>query len=539
VTSVDLVPVASDVEASPTPSLRSGRLVGVPVGVLVVCAVVATWIATRHGPQLSPDSVTYLSLAHNLLGGRGFVDLTGQANTTFAPGFPGLLAFGQSLGFTAATTARVVNEAAFAAIVLLTWILVSRHTTSRIVAVGATATVVVSPTLLDVSSHTWSEPVFCVVVLCFILVLEEALARGDTSGQRGFLAGAGVLAGVGFMMRYAGVTLIPVGMVVAYLGAGRRPVRLGRVGVFLAAALPLPLIWLARNATSGAPYLLGPRMSVQDSVGSLLSTYGQSFISMFTYDALLHNYLVALAPLTALAVFGLIVTLRQREHANARSTAVSIVPLLAFILCYSASVVVSAKTAGSSIDTRIVMPVFVPVVVVGAWLASLAFAAARSTTNAWFRGAITVLALGVAVSLIVNTVNFIQTSWTTGQAAHGYATATVARSPLARAVTLRAGPSAVVATNSPWTLYSATGHQPIVPAPAPLYPSASLVPTSSDTLADIACHRTVYFAWYAHSRRPSTNLGAGLRLTSVVRVSDGVLYTVHPPRSECGEHDGS
>ena len=61
---------------------------------LAVLAGVATWVATRHGPGLSPDSVTYLSAARNLAAGRGYVDLTGQANTTFAPGYPAVLAAG-------------------------------------------------------------------------------------------------------------------------------------------------------------------------------------------------------------------------------------------------------------------------------------------------------------------------------------------------------------------------------------------------------------------------------------------------------------
>jgi hypothetical protein len=431
-----------------------------------------------------------------------------------------------------------VNAAAFAAIVVLTWVLASRHVASRGVALMATAIVVGSPALLDVSSHTWSEPVFCVVVLGFILLLEEALGRLDAFGQRVFTASAGVLAGVGFMIRYAGATLILVGLIVVLLGTGPARARLGRVGIFLAGALPLPLLWLARNAASGAPYLLGPRMQVRDSVSSLLETLGKSFVSLFTYGSSLGNYLVALAPITLLVGFGVIVATR-RHHRSDHHAAPSLLPLVAFIACYGASVVVSAKTAGSSIDDRIVMPIFVPVVVVGASFASRSLTAARQGRRDWTRRVVGVVAIGVVISAIVTTVHFIETSWTTGRAAHGYATDTLARSPLARAVAHHATLSALVTTNSPWTLYSATGREPLLVAPEALYPSASLVPTKTDALADLACHETVYFAWYARSAHPATNLGGGLVLSTVERVRDGVLYAVHAPRSECREHHGS
>jgi hypothetical protein len=517
----------------------------VSVGLLAVAAAVATFIATRHGPLLSPDSVTYLSLAHNLVVGKGFVDLTGQANTTFAPGFPGVLAAGQILGLAASTTARALNAASFAGVVVLAWILVSRHTssrhtTSRLVAFGATALVVVSPALLDVAAHAWSEPAFCVVVLGFILLLEETLVRVEPQHPHLLVAGAGLLAGVGFMTRYAALPLVLVGIVALGAPPGRARARVERVAVFLMAALPLPVIWLVRNATSGAPYLLGPRTPVPDSFMNLLNNFGTSFVAMFTPgSAPTRIYLVFFVPLVVLAAIGLIAALRQRARRDAPVQGTSIVPLVAFIAIYSVSILVSGKTAGSSIDTRIVMPIFVPVVVVGAWLVSGAFDATRQAPSVWTRRVVSVLAISVLVGVVSSAGSFVETAWNTGRAPRGYATDTLTSSPLARAVSVYTSSTSVVTTNSPWSLYSATAHEPILPRPGPLYPSASLVPASADMLADAACHASVYFAWYAHSRNGTATLGGGLRLTRVTHVRDGVLYMVHAPRSECRELRGS
>jgi hypothetical protein len=142
------------------------------------------------------------------------------------------------------------------------------------------------------------------------------------------------------------------------------------------------------------------------------------------------------------------------------------------------------------------------------------------------------LAIGVVMGMVSNAHGFAQASWRAGRTARGYATDTLASSPLARAVSVHAGPSAIVTTNSPWALYSATGHQPIFPTPR-LYPSASLAPPSTAMLADAACREPVFFALYSYGRRPSTDLGRGLRLTIVESVRDGVLYLVHATRSAC------
>lgn len=144
--------------------------------------MVATWIATRHGPGMSPDSVTYLSAARNLAAGHGYTDFTGQALTTFPPGYPALVAVLHVLGFSIATAARVVNAVSFGAVVLLAGTLIRRHTSSRAVALGATALVAVSPALINIASNAWSEPLFCALVLAFVLALEDGMDPDSPSG---------------------------------------------------------------------------------------------------------------------------------------------------------------------------------------------------------------------------------------------------------------------------------------------------------------------------------------------------------------------
>jgi RNA 3'-terminal phosphate cyclase len=59
-------------------------LAGIEAGALL--------LATRAGPGLSPDSVTYVSAARNLTDGHGYSGFTGSALTVFPPAYPALLA---------------------------------------------------------------------------------------------------------------------------------------------------------------------------------------------------------------------------------------------------------------------------------------------------------------------------------------------------------------------------------------------------------------------------------------------------------------
>src|SRR5260370_41157321 len=117
--------------------------------------------------------------------------------------------------------ARFVNGARLAAIVLPSWVLFRRHVRSPRLLLAATAAVALSPAVLNVADEAWSEPLFCVVLLVFILVLEDAVAARPPSPR--LVAIAGLIAGVAFLVRYAASALIIAGVVV--LLTARRPAR--------------------------------------------------------------------------------------------------------------------------------------------------------------------------------------------------------------------------------------------------------------------------------------------------------------------------
>jgi hypothetical protein len=512
-------------------------VVAIPVLVLAAAGATAVWLATRHGPLLSPDSVTYLSEARNLASGRGFTDLTGQPDTTFAPGFPFLIAVVHEFGLTVVAAARVINAVCFGVVVVLAAVLVQRHTRSWLVAVGGAALVVVAPAMLNVTDHVWSEPLFCVVLLAFFLCLEAAL-RASGSRQVRLIMLAGLVAGLAFLVRYAGMVLVVVGVVALATSLAPAPfrARLRGIGVFLLGATPLPALWLLRNATSGAPYVMGPRVPVALGFPTLTSMFLTSVADLFARRASSSvPWLLLLLPLTVMAIVGFF-RVARRSRAGSSQEGPRIEPVLWFVIIYGAFVLAAGKVAGASVDSRIVMPIFVPLVIVGLWLAAIGWGTVARSDRRAVRGFAAATGALAVVGLALAGASFASVAWSTGEAsARGYVADALEQGPLAKAVD-RLPRSAFIVSDKPWTLYSSTRREPIVPEPGPLRPAASLVPASIDDITDATCRGPVFVAWYLQGEATSgPRLPSDLRLTVVATGRDGILYAVHPTAGSCSE----
>jgi hypothetical protein len=506
--------------------------------VLALAAVGATavWFATRHGPLLSPDSVTYLSEARNLAAGRGFTDLTGQPDTTFAPGFPFLIAVVHEFGLTFVAAARVINAVCFGVVVVLASVLVQRHTRSWPLAFGGAALVVVAPAMLNVTDHMWSEPLFCVVLLAFFLCLEEAL-RASGSRQVQLTMLAGFVAGLAFLVRYAGMVLVVVGVLAltTALGPAHFRTRMRCIGAFMVGATPLPALWLLRNATSGAPYVMGPRVHVALGLLTLVSMFLTSLGNLFAPRASSSvPSLFLLLPLTGMAMIGLFRVARP-SRARPAQEGPRIEPVLWFVVVYGAFVLAAGKVAGASVDSRIVMPIFVPLVIVGLWLAAIGWRAVARSDRRAARGVAAATGALAVVGLVLAGASFASVAWSTGEAsARGYVADALTQGPLAKSVD-RLPRTAFIVSDKPWTLYSSTGREPIVPEPGPLRPAASLVPASIDDITDASCRGPVFVAWYLQGEPSGPRLPSELRLTVVATGRDGILYAVHPTTGSCAE----
>ena len=210
--------------------------------------------AERQGIALTPDSFSYLGMARTLAEGHGYASPFGApglpAETGFPPLYPTLLAAANVAGVSVLRWAAWINAAAFAALIVLVAAMVYDLSRSALATVlGAALTLTFVP-LLDLYVHVWSEPAYLVWQVLALWML----ARYNARGARTDLAIAGVAASLAALTRYAGLALLPAGLIVL-LAARRRPLRARLVDCAAYTAITaIPLgLWLVRNVLEAAP----------------------------------------------------------------------------------------------------------------------------------------------------------------------------------------------------------------------------------------------------------------------------------------------
>jgi hypothetical protein len=206
-------------------------------------------IATRHDPLLSPDSITYLSVAEHIRSGHGLTDFTGKPLAVFGPVYPLLLApGGRSLAW--ATVVGAVSIAVGSASMGL----LLRGRVRPIVSVAGALAFGASQGFVRMASVVWSEAPYAAVALATLVVLKR-----NTTTRTAAVAGA--LAGLGFLTRYAGAGLIASGAVMVVASGWRTEQKralMKRLATLLGASAAVVSVWVIRNLIeTGQP--LGPR----------------------------------------------------------------------------------------------------------------------------------------------------------------------------------------------------------------------------------------------------------------------------------------
>ncbi len=327
--------------------------------VLSLCAVALALLCTsRYGVGTTPDSASYLSAARSLLAGKGFLYFDSRVYTQWPPLFPTLLALFGAVGIEPLTGARLLNSAAFGAIVFLASRLFAGSTASRAFTLLGTVAVLLSAPLLTVSIMTWSEPVFIVLMLSFVLLLARFLNRPSLSA----LLAVSAVAALACLQRYAGVTLILAGSLLIVVATSKASVvqRLKYLVAFgVVSATPLAL-WLLRNRLAGAT--VGGHSFRPASVGQLTRAFSVGLDTLvpwfFTARAPYPARIIGLGIILALAaVLAVVAHVKLRERGRSRLTHVATVVAVGTVyFCFLAT---SAAGLGWDPEPRLMAPLYV------------------------------------------------------------------------------------------------------------------------------------------------------------------------------------
>ncbi|MEP7114477.1 MAG: hypothetical protein ABI862_14520 [Ilumatobacteraceae bacterium] len=340
---------------SPRPSLVAAdgspwRLPTWAILIAPVLAAILVIIATRHDPLLSPDSITYLSVADHIRAGHGLTDFTDKPLAVFGPVYPLLL----SPGGRSLIWATIVGVASIAIGSALMGRLL-HHRVRPVVALAGALAFGASQGFVRMASVVWSEAPYAAISLATLVVLSR---RSITTRVAAI---GGVLAGIGFLTRYAGIGLVATGVVMIAASAWRaddRAMLIRRVGAFVGGAIAISSLWVIRNLVqTGQP--LGPRFeggTTEPLSRTLrLALIGTGHIVVGDGWSETAKARIGTAVLVGIA---LLVGLAVRS----RKATVLDVGIAAFALTSFVVPIIARRATANDIELRVMSPMLIPVI---------------------------------------------------------------------------------------------------------------------------------------------------------------------------------
>lgn len=225
-------------------------------------AVLLLWSLTPSGLALTSDSVQYLAAGRSLSAGGSPVTVSGDPFVHWPPLLPFVVAALAKAG-PVLDLLRIFNAAVYGATVALTAWYIHRNTGGILAAACGAALLAVHPWVGFVHAHLWSEPLFLLWTLLALMSTDSPWRFGAWSG-------------LAILTRYAGLSLVPVGVAALLLDRSRpMSARLRRAAPAAGLGLTaLGLLAIYNWAVSGTP--LPPRPPTTETLsgaaGSLAST---------------------------------------------------------------------------------------------------------------------------------------------------------------------------------------------------------------------------------------------------------------------------
>jgi hypothetical protein len=327
-----------------------------PLALAIAAGLYGAWLTAPPGPGLEPDSMSYLGAAESLVRhGTLRVPWAHWADPDstsplqdFPPGFSIAIALPRAAGLPPAQAARVVMVLGLAVAVGAIGAAV-RRAAGPAAAILAAALVLATPGVVGAETIVLSEPLYLALLA---LTLHRMVATPDRPWRYGLLAGVGAL------IRYAGVALIGAAGIWAFAhgGGGGRLARLRRAAWALLPGAALQALWVIRTDSEGGN---APHTSF-DWYGGLWDTVRRGLGTTVRWLApTLHGGAGRDAVALLLGLLALALVARAARSAAPSRPLLAAVTLLA--ACSVAVLVYARVMVGEAIefDARILTPLFV------------------------------------------------------------------------------------------------------------------------------------------------------------------------------------
>jgi len=320
---------------------------------------VLTFYTRYSGIGISPDSIMYISGARNLNAHKGFTyfgDKPLVAFPLFFPTFLGILLY--ITGIDPVVMGPILTGIIFGCVIFLTGFILERFTfPSKWYKWFILLAIALSPSLLEIYSMLWSETLFILWTLIFVIAYHHYIKTHSL----GSLAIVAIVTAFACVTRYAGVTLIGTGgMLLLFDSQLKLKTRIGHILMFGTIASSLLITNLIHNSLvthTGT----GPRYKSLTSLSENMHYFGTVMADWFTLSS--HQYNLAFT-ITLLLVVGFVAGFFY--HTFGKKTAYKTYEniVIAFFVVYGLFMIISATISRyERLNNRLLAPLFIPFII--------------------------------------------------------------------------------------------------------------------------------------------------------------------------------
>lgn len=316
----------------------------------------AILICTRYsGIGVSPDSIVYTSVARNLHSGKGFIEFSGLPIVQFPVFFPAFLCIVYFIsGVDPLAAAPFVNGLLFAAVIFYSGLLIDQFSfKSSWYKRFMLIMIVLSPSLLEIYKMIWSETLFILLSIIFLLKWQPYIR----THQPKHLIMVAWIAAVAVITRYAGITLIFAGCFLLLIDLSL-PIK-QKIKHFL--LFSFIAVWLlAINLLHNIIILgttTGNRQKGITPLTANLQYYGTTLSGWLTIP---ENQLNIAFFIGIITIIGFLILLWKRsQYQNNRVSTEN--ALVCFFLIYAAFIIITSTISRyETINNRLLAPAFIP-----------------------------------------------------------------------------------------------------------------------------------------------------------------------------------
>lgn len=338
-------------------------------GAIIASALAFCWIAfyTNHsGIGISPDSVAYLSTANHIANEFLWVDYNNQPLVNFPLGYPVFLALIKLISSTSILLAvPFVNSILFAAVLFLTSQLLQEISLKKwLLQLLALLLLVCSAPLIEVYTMLWSETLFILLVLLFLVYAKKYLQYPNYK----WLITLALITTIAISVRYVGITLIITGVcLIIFNGSVNLKNRFFHTALFIIIGITIPFINLLRNSIKAGSYA-GVRQAANRSVGDNINNFAEVMQNWFPIPNNITVSLIIILFLLISLIIAVVYRLLQQQFYPSYITVLTV-----FIIIYAGFMLFIASVSRfEPLSNRLLSPIYIPTVVLlfyaSAWL---------------------------------------------------------------------------------------------------------------------------------------------------------------------------